>query len=270
MGVRYRLVIEEQEWTDYRRYEPPENLVVLDMSYRDRYDDLRHLLGGTQVSTHSQSKGSGPARNFLWEHSIAEGHAWHWTMDDNIRGFGRMHGNNRHLAQTGALFFAMEDWALRYQNLAMCGPGYEMFAFCKNQERLPPLVLNTRIFSCNLIRNDIPFRWRGRYNEDAILSLDVLKAGWCTAQFVTFFQRKVRTQTMKGGNAEIYAKGTLDKSRMLVAAHPDMAQLATKFQRDHHHVNYRVFKQKLRLRPEALEEKRAGSFEYGMRLVPQK
>lgn len=33
-----------------------------------------------------------------------------------------------------------------------------------------------RAFPCILIQNDIPFRWRGRYNEDTDLSLRALKA----------------------------------------------------------------------------------------------
>ena len=42
---------------------------------------------------------------------------------------------------------------------------------------------HSRIYSCNLIRTDIPYRWRGRYNEDTILSLDILRGGHCTLLF---------------------------------------------------------------------------------------
>jgi hypothetical protein len=112
----------------------------------------------------------------------------------------------------------------------------------------PAFVLNTRIYSCNLIRNDLPYRWRGRYNEDTILSLDMLKAGWCTVQFNAFLQYKMTTQTIKGGNdAEFYAhEGTLPKSQMLCDVHPDVSKIAYKFQRIHHHVNYDGFTQKLK------------------------
>lgn len=81
-------------------------------------------------------------------------------MDDNIQGFFRMHRNVRIKAQTPAVFSAMEDFVLRYANVAMAGPNYTMFAF--GASALPPYITNTRIYSCNLIRNDVSFRWRGR------------------------------------------------------------------------------------------------------------
>lgn len=100
-------------------------------------------------------------------------------------------------------------------------------------------------------------RWRGRYNEDTILSIDMLKAGWCTILFYAFLQNKVTTQTMNGGNAqelylsedgqmkkrgEKYARnGTLDKSKMLVKVHPDVAHLKWRYDRWHHHVDFHKF-----------------------------
>jgi hypothetical protein len=132
----------------------------------------------------------------------------------------------------------------------------------------PPFILNTRIYSCNLIRNDAPFRWRGRYNEDTDLSLRMLKAGWCTVQFNAFLQWKKWTQQLKGGNtAEFYAReGTLAKSQMQVAMHPDVSRLVWKFGRWHHHVDYRRFrKNTLRRRPDAVIP--SGVNNYGLTLT---
>lgn len=260
--VPYRLVIEEQEWAAYRKHEPAERLLVLDPVYQRDYDDLMHLLGGA-ASHHTTSKGSGPARNFIWDHAKAEGHTHHWTLDDNIRWFGRMHRTGRVRCTSGVVFRIMEDFMLRYDNLAMVGPIYETFA--RGMGTMKPYTLNTRIFSCSLIRTDLSMRWRGRYNEDAILSLDMLKAGWCTVQFTALLQAKMRTQTVRGGNAEIYAGGTLDKSRMLVAAHPDVARLAWRFGRHHHYLNLRGFTQQLRWAPGAVRP--TGVNEYGLRFV---
>ena len=111
-------------------------------------------------------------------------------------------------------------------------------------DRLPPYVPNTRIYSCNLIQDDAPFRWRGRYNEDTDLSLRMLKGGYCTIQFNAFLQYKSPTQTIKGGNtAEFYAdEGIYPKSKMLADMHPDVAKVVWKFNRAHHHVDYSPFK----------------------------
>lgn len=93
------------------------------------------------------------------------------------------------------------------------------------------------------MENGSGYRWRGRYNEDTDLSLRVLKDGLCTIQFNAFLCGKVTTQRMKGGNTdEFYAEeGTLPKSKMLEDMHPDVAKVVWKFNRWHHHVNYKIF-----------------------------
>lgn len=233
IGVDYRIVVEPQEEAAYRK-RFGDRVIALDMDYKNRYE-LCDDFGLTK------STGSGPARNFIWDHSVAEGHEWHWIMDDNIDMFGRLHKNTRRPVGDGTMFWAMEDFCLRYENVAMAGPIYSAFAPSKN--KLPPFKLNTRIYSCNLIRNDVPFRWRGRYNEDTDLSLRMLKAGWCTVEFRAFLQYKISTQVMAGGNTtELYAKdGTMPKSQMIVDLHPDVASISWKYGRAHHHINYNTF-----------------------------
>jgi hypothetical protein len=235
INVPYRLVVEEQQYAEYAEYFSVDKLLILDKTFQDNYNTFDDL-GNTK------SKGPGAARNFIWEHSIAEGHDWHWVMDDNITLFARLHKNQRIPVGDGTIFHAMEDFVLRYENIAMAGPQYWMFA--PSRSKLPPFVVGTRIYSCNLIRNDVPFRWRGRYNEDTDLSLVMLKAGWQTVQFNAFLQYKLTTQTLGGGNTEAFyaGEGTLPKSQMLVDMHPDVARLVWKFGRWHHHVNYNPYK----------------------------
>ena len=251
LGVKHYVVVEPQQVEDYEKAVKQMRLlatiVPLDMTYKETYE-LCDEFGLTK------STGPGPARNFAWAHSIANGHKWHWVMDDNIRSFRRLNQNEKVKVSSGAIFKAMEDFCLRYENIAMAGPNYYMFAPARVKQ--PPFISNTRIYSCNLIRNDIKQRWRGRYNEDTILSLDILKAGLCTVQFNAFLQEKMVTQALKGGNtAEFYHKegkvqpgqkyadtGTLAKSQMQVAVHPDVSTLVWKFNRYHHHVDYRPFK----------------------------
>lgn len=234
LRVPFYVVIEEQEFHDYAAVIDPRRLLILDRSYQRDYDTC-DALGD------SKSKGPGPARNFAWEHSMRAGHAWHWVMDDNIRCFYYSNHNSQIVVGDGTIFRCMEDFCLRYRNVAMAGPAYVFMA--KRKQKIPPFIPNTRIYSCNLIRNDVPFRWRGRYNEDTDLSLRMLKAHWCTVQFNAFLQAKLRTQAVRGGNTdEFYAReGTLPKSQMLVAMHPDVSTLVWKFGRAHHHVDYRPF-----------------------------
>lgn len=258
MGVPYSIIIESQEYDSYAAVIDPKKILILDPKFQTDYEVMIR---------DSASKGSGPARNFAWEHSISQGHKWHWVMDDNIDGFRRMNKSKRLRVGDGTIFAAMENFCLRYTNIAMAGPHYYSFAMTTltKTHRLPPFLLNTRIFSCNLIRNDVPFRWRGRYNEDLDLSLNMLKGGWCTVQFYAFLQNKARTLTMKGGNAEIYSGGTLEKSKMIVRNHPDVARLAWRYGRAHHWVDFRPFERnKLKRKPGlALPET---TDDHGMRL----
>jgi hypothetical protein len=250
MGLHHFLVVEPQETDAYRaaasQLQPAPTVIELDPNFKAAYelcDDLGQARG----------TGPGPARNFAWSHSMGGGAKWHWVMDDNIRCFYRLNNNRKVKCFSPGIFRAMEDFCARYTNVAMAGPNYSFFA--PEKSPLPPFSTNTRIYSCNLIRNDVPFRWRGRYNEDTILSLDMLKAGWCTVQFYAFLQGKLGTQTMPGGNTDEFyhregtkgsgpyaANGTTAKSEMLVREHPEVARLAWKYGRVHHYVDYRSFK----------------------------
>jgi len=236
MGIPYHIVIEGQQYDDYAAVINPKKILVLDKSYQRDYDTFDDL-GDTK------SKGPGAARNFAWDHSMDRGYEWHWVMDDNIRWFFRLNKNVIARLYDGTGFKCMEDFVLRYENVGMAGPNYQMFCPRKSPN-IKALIMNTRIYSCNLIRNSLPFRWRGRYNEDTDISLRVLKAGWCTIQFNAFLQGKVPTQTVKGGNTEDFydREGTLNKTRMIVAMHPDVTKPVWKFSRVHHSVDYSQFK----------------------------
>jgi hypothetical protein len=255
MKVPYFIVIEEQEYSKYAAVIDKKKILVLDKVYQDKYDTFDDL--GS-----SKSKGPGAARNFAWDHSMSNRHKWHWVMDDNINRFYRLHQNMKIPVNTPSIFRAMEDFCLRYENIGMAGPHYCMFAPRKNKIR--PFMINTRIYSCNLIRNDIPFRWRGRYNEDTDLSLNILKAGMCTVQFYAFLQMKMPTQVIKGGNtADFYSKeGTLPKSTMLYRMHPDVTKVVHKFGRWHHIVDYSKFKYNKLIKTKDFVENKVNN--YGM------
>lgn len=262
LGVKHYIVVEAQDVPAYteaiRKWSLLATLVILDPKFKETYE-LCDDLGL------SKSTGPGPARNFAWDHSIKNGFDWHWVMDDNIRSFRRLNKNEKVKVSNGGIFRAMEDFCLRYTNVVMAGPNYYMFAPARTKQ--PPFIKNTRIYSCNLIRNNIKFRWRGRYNEDTILSLDILKAQMCTIQFNAFLQEKMQTQMLKGGNTEAFYHaegkvekgkkytdtGTLAKSQMQVKVHPDVSRLVHKFNRIHHHVDYSSFRKTPLIRKNSVE-----------------
>jgi hypothetical protein len=234
MGVPHFIVVEAEEYENYKQTTDA-TLLILPQKYLDDYDTCDDL-GETR------SKGPGAARNYCIDHSQAIGSRRHWVMDDNLDAFHYLNKNEKYEVECGNTLAAAEDFVDRYSNVPVSGFNY--YSFCKKTDAVPPYVLNTRIYSCLLIDNKSGYRWRGRYNEDTDLSLRVLKDGLCTIQFNAFLCGKVTTQRMKGGNTkEFYAnEGTLPKSEMLAELHPDVAKVVWKFNRWHHHVNYKPFK----------------------------
>lgn len=233
IGVPYHIVIEPQEFDQYAAVIDPAKILILPFS--------------------NLGLGSIPARNWVWEHSIAGGAKRHWILDDNIDGFYRLNYNLKTPITSGTIFRAAEDFVDRYTNVAKAGFNYFMFASRKTV--MPPYYLNTRIYSCILLRNDLPYRWRGRYNEDTDLSLRILKDGHCTILFNAFLAMKSQTMTQKGGNSdELYqGDGRLQMAESLVEQHPDVARVSWKWDRWQHHVDYSRFKaNKLILRPDVV------------------
>jgi hypothetical protein len=259
MKVPYHIVVEEQEYDNYAKVIDPSKILILPEHYLENYDTCDDL-GRTK------SVGPGAARNFVWDHSVMNGATKHWVMDDNLDAFHRLNRNMKVVVESGTIFKAAEDFVDRYSNVPISGLNY--YSFCKTTDKVPPIVLNTRIYSCLLIDNTCKYKWRGRYNEDTDLSLRVLKDGDCTIQFNAFLAGKVTTQRMSGGNTkEFYEhEGTMNKSQMLVDLHPDCSKVVWRFNRWHHHVDYSRFK-------DNILRKKAGLIipdvvnNYGMKLV---
>ncbi len=257
MGVKHFIVVEKHEEDLYRSNTNAE-ILVLPKRYLDNYDTCDNL-------GEAKSKGPGAARNFCIDHSIGNGFRLHWVMDDNLDAFHYLNKNEKYEVECGSTLRAAEDFVLRYSNVPVSGLNY--YSFCKKTDKVPPYVKNTRIYSCLLIDSSFGYRWRGRYNEDTDLSLRVLKDGLCTIQFNAFLCGKVTTQRMRGGNSkEFYDNdGTLPKSKMLEDLHPDVAKVVWRFNRWHHHVDYKAFSSNA-LIPVSTKKNTDGVDNYGMTL----
>jgi hypothetical protein len=229
LGISYKIVIEPQEYDQYSSVIDPAKILILPFS--------------------NLGQGSIPARNWVWEHAISAGASKHWILDDNIRCFYRLCKNVKTRVTEHNPFIEAEEFVDRYSNVAIAGLNYQWLA--KAKQVIPPLYLNTRIYSCILMNNSIPYRWRGRYNEDTDLSIRALKDGWCTVLFNHSLADKQTTMTMKGGNTdELYKDdGRLKMAQSLQEQHPDIVKITEKWGRYQHHVDYSVFKKnKLKLR----------------------
>ena len=211
-GVDFFLVVEPQEKNEYASRYGAERVLVLPFA--------------------NLGLGSIPARNFCWEHSKKNGHFRHWILDDNIAKMRRLTKGKRLACNSKYAFVATEDFTDRYENIAIAGLNYTFFAIAK----MPPFYLNCHVYSTLLIRNDLDYRWRGRYNEDTDLCLQVLSGGWCTVLMNAFLIDKMATMQMKGGNTDVLYKGDgrLVMAKSLERMWPGVVKTERRFNRPQH------------------------------------
>jgi hypothetical protein len=264
-GIPYYIAVEPQEYDQYADIIDPEKILVTPFS--------------------NLGQGSYPVRNFVWEHSISLGAKRHWVLDDNLYIFLRFNHNLKVPVSDGTIFRLAESYVDRYSNVAISGFNYLHFIERKKGDRYPPVRLNTRIYSCILIQNDIPYRWRGKYNEDTDLCIRALKDGWVTMLFNAFLADKTTTMRMPGGNTdELYAgngysigrtknftdamqAAVLEKAVTLQKMHPDIVQVKKKWGRWHHEVDYSGFRGNQLELAESVDDFFDESDDFGFRLI---
>ena len=255
-GVHHYMVVHKEQIADYKKYQTPEmktytTFLEFDDSYKLKYetcDNIPHRV---------QNAGSGAERNFAWDYSIKIGAKAHWLMDDNMT-FSHIVGINpkgiyvrkKCLKEDFAVkFHKAEHFFNKYENLLLME--LTQNDFCINSTKLT-YALNTRCFSCNLIWNAMPIRWRGRYNEDVILSTDVMVAGYCIASYHGgVLKKKQSTRCASGGNHATktgdtnslyqdgfdYKNSSLKKTNLLITVYPQFYRKVVKYGRIHHEYN---------------------------------
>lgn len=226
LGIDYRIVIEPQELPQYAEHIDPDKILVLPFS--------------------NLGQGSIPARNWIWNHAVESGAKRHWILDDNIEAFARLNRNQHKTIKSENPFAPCEEFVDRYDNVGLAGLQYRGFVDAKHPD-LAPYRLNTRIYSCILVNHAVPFKWRGKYNEDTDLSLRILKAGWATVLFQAYLAHKVQSMHLDGGNTdELYnGNGRQKMAESLQEQHPDCVTITEKWGRPQHHVDYSQFRQQL-------------------------
>lgn len=226
-GIDYLIAVEPQEAEEYVKAVGKDHVLILPFS--------------------NLGVGSYPARNYCWEHAKAKGYKYHWLFDDNILAFKTwINGRRRNTDEVLKALTYVERNAIRS---SVSITGFEEPNFVVKPPRVP-FKYNCHVYSAMLIRNDIPWRWRLKYNEDVDLCLQVLHGGGTTSSCVYYMADKVSTSMkMKGGNqSELYKgndpKKKLLKAKMLEAVWLQYAKTVIRFGRYHHYVDWKVFKKK--------------------------
>lgn len=245
-GVPFHIVVEPQEADAYKGKFGEDRVLVLP----------------------ENDQGLHYARNWIKAHATEAGYKRHWQIDDNCKMMRRMWKGKRIRCNAGVALAVIEDLADRYKNVAIIGPNYTMFAMRPMGGILPHFLTNCHVYSCSLILNEIPFKWRSRYNDDTDLCLQVLSGGYCTILCNVFLIDKQRTMLQAGGNTPIYqCDGRLYMAQDLARRWPRIVKISRKWGRPQHVVNWHKFKTPLKLREDFVPPTEPN--EYGMKLKKQ-
>jgi len=254
-NVDFKIVIEKQEYKQYLKIVDKKNIIV----------------------TPHQNEGLTKTRNFIWDYAENEGFEKFWTFDDNIKNTYRLNNNRKLQIKDGTYLKVIEDFSDRYENLYITGMNYH--GFCKSSDRLPPYYINSRVYSNMLITTNArlsdgqKLRNRLFYNDDTDLCLRLLKDGLPTVQINAFLIDKSTTMTTSGGMTDYYeseeCKGRFQFAKELFDAHPDVVKITKKFNRWHHHVNYKPFKNNKLIKKKGLIIPSCVN-DYGMKLITNK
>jgi hypothetical protein len=245
MGVDFYICVEPSEYLDYCSNPKIDQKKILVLP-----EDFSNL-----------GRGAVPVRNWVWEHSVQNGHKKHWQLDDNISWFYRWDKNIQRKVRDGVFFRMMEDFSDKFKNLGLTSPQYKSFIPGIDTGR-KQFIVNTRAYSCILINSELlderlEERWRGRLNDDTDLTLRVLSTGdICTVNFHTLLSGKQTSGSMKGGMEQIYENhkhsGYQKKFDSLKEQWGDLVTYTNKRHKDgrpHHVIQYtKHFTQELKLK----------------------
>ena len=226
-NIKFKIAVEPQEYKEYCKAVGKNN--VLKLPFKN--------LG----------LGSYPARNYCWEDAKKLGYKYHWLFDDNITNWAKwINGKRKKWNNINTALIYVEALAKKYHIDIL---GFEEPNFVVKPPK-KPFKFNCHVYSAMLIKNNMPYRWRLKYNEDVDLCLQVLHNGGTTASCLYYMADKVSTAVkMKGGNQDELYKGNdpkknLLKAKMLEAQWPQYAKTVIRFNRHHHFVDWKQFKKK--------------------------
>lgn len=180
-GVPFRLFVEPQEADEYRQEWGAESVHVL--PFRDR---------GTVV----------PSRNECKKVTAGEGAPFHWQIDDDFTKIERVGPDGKWAkAHVGEAMADIEDEVRKYKNIGIAGVRSRVFAWTVKRDD-PDFVFNRMAYGMVLVNNNFPIWWRGRHNEDADYSLQVLSLDQCTMLTMRIGFVTAPCGSNAGGNSE--------------------------------------------------------------------
>ena len=190
MKVKHYLFVEPDQHEDYFKWYDPSycKLVVVSENF------------------HNQQMGSTPMRNYILDHFKEQGHSKCWLLDDNIKRYRRLHHGTKNPIDSSVAFTHIENYVDQYDNVGIASHNFNPEV--RENDCRPCIVKNGKQFSSLLIPLDNDIRFRYKYNEDHLISMEYINKGFCNLCFNSVCYDKNTSGIDNGGNAQsIYKVG---------------------------------------------------------------
>ena len=185
MKIQHYLFCEEKEYDLYNDW--------IDREYCE-------LISGENYSV--KKEGSQHMRNYIMDYWLERGEEWIWMLDDNIEGYYRLYDSKKVQIKSKEIFTSIEHYISHFDNIGVCSHNFNPLITengCRNC-----VVINGKHFTSLLLNLQTGFRFRFKYNEDHIYSIDCINNGFQTICFNHILYNKLTSGKQKGGNSEIY------------------------------------------------------------------
>jgi len=186
MKIHHYLFVEEKEFELYNNWINQEYCILINSG--ENYSILKE--GGQHM------------RNFIIEYWLSKGEEFIWMLDDNIQGYKRLYDGFKIDIKSKEIFTSIEHYISHIDNIGICS--HNIQTLVRPNSIRPCLLINSKHFSSLLINIRTGIRFRFKYNEDHIFSIDTINQGFQSICFNHILYDKITSGRQTGGNAEIY------------------------------------------------------------------
>lgn len=186
-GINHNMFVQKNEYDKYEEWYNPEccNLIKAD-------------------NFSEEGMGSTPMRNYIldfWKKDYERV----WLLDDNIKSYKRLYQGSKNTIKSYEIFNSVENYIKNCDNVGLVSHNFNPFV--SEGDARAVLVKNGKCFSSMLIKTDQEIRFKYKYNEDHLISMEYIEKGYCNLCFNNVLYDKNTSGDDAGGNRKtLYAK----------------------------------------------------------------
>ncbi len=155
---------------------------------------------------HEENMGIVSMRNYLLDWGLQNKYERIWMLDDNIKRYSRFYNGYKDHVEGNHIFTSIENYIQNYNNVGCVSHNFHPFIV--EGQPIPCLVKNGKCFSSLLILTRPDLRFRAKYNDDHIYSMECIQKGLCNLCFNHILYDKMTSGLTKGGLREALYKCT--------------------------------------------------------------